>query len=201
MEGESPHAEVPLSVCHDTLLAHELHTLSRACCGAGEEREDALARLDVLLSPGENLSGECLLEEALNVLEGGRVMRLCAHASGRVAWQVGSLALGGKGRGAPDSGSYDLEASGFTPSLDGHGGAPAYTVLLDGPGLCTCQRFTEALRGGAPSDGSGAGRLCRHLLAAHLARAALGTPSAARVRLKEISDEDMSRLLIRALTV
>jgi hypothetical protein len=214
MDGSSlspPHAP-PLSISHDALLLHELRALAQACRGGSAPAPDAvtpcLARLDVLLSPSEAFSGECLLEEALKVVEGGPVTRLRGLPSGRVAWQVGSLALGARGGGggggrsaaAGSAAQLDLEGSGLTPSGEaggGSGGAHVYTVLLDGPGLCTCQRFAEQLRG--EGAGSGGGRLCRHLLAAHIASAALGTPSVARVRQRDTSDEDLARLLMRAL--
>jgi len=201
MDGSSPPHAPPLTMSHDALLLHELRTLAQACRLAGAAAPEAallpcLARLDVLLSPSEAFSGECLLEEALKVLESGPVTRLRGLPSGRVVWQVGSLALGARGGAARSAAGVDLEGSGLTPSGEaggGSGGAHVYTVLLDGPGLCTCQHFAEQLRG------SGGGRLCRHLLAAHIACAALGTPSAARVRQRDTSDEDLARLLMRAL--
>jgi hypothetical protein len=184
-------------IIYDSLLQHELRALCHACHHAVDEREEVLSRLDALLSTGESLSGESLVEEALSAVEGGRVSRLCGHPSTRAIWQVASQALSHKGKGAVDGSSLDLEGSGLTPASEGsHSGPYVYTVLLDGPGLCTCLRFTDLLHQGGSSAG---GRLCRHLLAAYIAQAALGTPSGVRVRQKEVSDEDMCRHLLRAL--
>ena len=188
-----------IPLCHDSLLLHELRALQRAARLAGaddRERDEALARLDLLLAAGS----ESLLEEALQLLEGGRVLRVTGRPSGRVFYQVASAALGARGGGGGGGGGggpaaaarYDLEASGISAGIEGWG-AHVYTVLLDGPGLCTCQRFGEQL---AAASG---GRLCRHLLAALVADAVAGTPYGARARAKEPPDEEASRALMLAL--
>jgi hypothetical protein len=183
---------------YDSLLLHELNSLALAASRpSNDSREDVLARLDVLLTPGQGQAGNAFqLEEALNIIENGRVCRVCAHPSGRVTWQVGSMSFTSR-RGSNAGGGVDLEASGLTAALDGGGSTQAYTVLLDGPGLCTCLSFSEQLPQLAGSGGSS--RLCRHLLAAHIANAVLGTPSGTRVRQKDIADVDLCRVLSKAV--
>lgn len=191
METES--ASAP-TLHYDSLLLHELNSLALAASRPStDSREEVLARLDVLLTPGQGQAGNAFqLEEALNIIENGRVCRVCAHPSGRVTWQVGSLSFTSR-RGSNAGGGVDLEASGLTAALEGGGSTQAYTVLLDGPGLCTCLSFSEHLPQLA------GGRLCRHLLAAHIANAVLGTPSGARIRQKMIADVDLCGVLTKAL--
>jgi hypothetical protein len=109
--------------------------------------ESTLRRLDFLFA------GDTVLERALEAVDVGAVHRLEAP-SGRCMFQVISSLAGRRGFGgvagggaaaataAPDSSvRYDLAASGIR---DG-----AYSVLLDGGGVCSCYDFSaRVLHGG-----------------------------------------------------
>ena len=166
----------------DALVVGEL---SRLCAiGAPDFSDAALSRLDFALAE------PAVLEMALDALDGGRVC--CVRApSGRALWQVLSGTVGrraaARGGGGGALSGVDLAGSGLCAPGDG---GPAYTVLLGGPGCCTCLDFRRRVVAGEE-----AGRFCAHLLAAALASAARGAPAKARA----VSNEELARLLCGAL--
>lgn len=159
----------------DSLIAAELSSIR----SRGTLTDESLRRLDALLS------GDGVLERALEALDGGAVTKLTSAPSGRVAWSITSSLS--RRSGAELSG-IDFRASGVAPD------SYTYTVLLDGPGVCTCADFAARVLG----DGeSAARRVCKHILAAALGDA-LGAASRARAR--ALTDEELAKLLLLAFS-
>ena len=156
----------------DSLLAAELCAIR----SRGILTDESLRRLDAFLC------GDGILERALEALDGGAVTKITSSPSGRVVWSIASSL---SRRTSADLAGIDLHASGLT--VDNY----SYTVLLDGPGSCTCADFTAhvIIEGETASR-----RVCKHILAAALADA-LG--SASRVRARGLSDEELIKLLIQ----
>jgi hypothetical protein len=153
----------------DSLLAAEISRIR----ASGVLNDSSLRRLDFLLS------GDGILERALETLDNGAVTKLTGTPSGRIAWSVASSV-------SRRSADIDLTASGVSPD------SYAYTIILDGPGACTCADFT----GHVLSDGWRAKRrVCKHILAVALADA-LG--SASRARSRELTDDELAKIIISA---
>lgn len=151
----------------DSLLAAEISRIR----ASGVLNDSSLRRLDFLLS------GDGILERALETLDSGAVTKLTGTPSGRVAWSVASSV-------SRRSADVDLVASGVSPE------SYAYTIILDGPGACTCADFT----GHILSDGLRARRrVCKHILAVALADA-LG--SASRARSREMTDDELTKIVV-----
>ena len=180
----------------DSLLLEELRRLRVS----PPDPAASLSRLDFLLQPHPHL-----LDCALDALDGGRVCRV-SSPSGRALWHVCSATAGRQFAAAfppPQRASapsraqqlqgIDLAASGLCSASDAGGtGNPAYTVLPEGAGFCTCADFRR--RVGAEA-GEGCGRFCAHLLAVALCRALQGPPLH---RARTVSDEELARLLCGA---
>ena len=158
------------------LLAAELASISAS--GGGALSEPALLRLDALLG------GDGVLDRALEALDGGAVTRLRAP-SGRVAWAVASSL---SRRPAAEVAAADARASGLGDNF-------SYTVLLGGPGACTCADFAARVLAARADFGAPQRRACKHLLAAALA-AALGRGA----RERAVGEDDLARLLASAFT-
>ena len=181
-----------MSLSHDSLLLECLLSLRDALPKGGGALEEILTYLDFLTtSPTQDL-----LDLSLRILDGGKVTRVRSHSHCEF-WQVCSTLEGGEssssGSGSGSGGKESWGASGCTPSISGSG-EPVYTVLLDGPGLCTCLEFKENVEAG------GEGRLCRHFLAALIGDAcgeALATVH--HVKLRDVGDEEARKALTLAL--
>lgn len=179
-----------MSLSHDALLMECLLTLRSALPKGGGALEEILTYLDFLTTtPNQDL-----LDLSLRILDGGKVTRVRSHSHCEF-WQVCSSLESGESSSTSSSsgGKESWGASGVTPSISGSG-EPVYTVLLDGPGLCTCLEFKENVEAG------GEGRLCRHFLAALIGDAcgeALATVH--HVRLRDVGDEEARKALEKAL--
>jgi len=172
-----------MSIEYDVLLRSGIALFRSAVVKGGGALEEALSHLDFLLT-GEDMD---LFLEALTLLDSSKVTRVKCYPSQRIFWQVGHQL---KKRDELEESAWS--SNGLFPSISG--GSPSYTVLTDGPGLCTCTSFREHLDMGSMQ------RLCPHLLAAVLGDACGEiSGSVQRVKYKDVGDEEGVRILERSL--
>ena len=153
-----------MSLSASLLLSHELSGIRVS----GALPEATLRRLDLLFS------GDGTLDRALELLDGS-LTRVAAAPSGRVAWTVASSL---SKRPSAELAPLDLRASGVDPV------GYYYTVLLDGPGSCTCVDWTTRVL-------CGDRRACKHALAVAIADA-LGPQ---KYRARTVTDEELAKML------